>query len=64
MADARRRGLDYVRYEDIGSENVFAGQKLIGVKAPSGTKLEVPDPERTNTPGMPRRYVLAQFVEV
>ncbi len=35
----------FVSYDDVRNLSSFAGQTLIGIKAPAGTKLEVPDPD-------------------
>eukprot|EP00128_Syssomonas_multiformis_P009941 Colp12_sorted_trinity150504_noHs@10756 len=37
--------LAYLRHEDIRNITSFRGETLIAIKAPSGTRLEVPDPD-------------------
>lgn len=55
------RGVDnaqrymYVRYSDITDLPIYNNDTVIGIKAPIGTNLEVPDPDQGMRPGM-RRY--------
>lgn len=45
----------YIRYSDITGLDMYDDDTIIGIKAPVGTNLEVPDPDQGMTPGM-RRY--------
>ena len=45
----------YVQYADITSLPIYENDTVIGIKAPIGTNLEVPDPDQGMRPGM-RRY--------
>lgn len=45
----------FVRYSDITGLEMYKHDTVIGVRAPIGTSLEVPDPDQGMTPGM-RRY--------
>jgi len=45
----------YVRYSDITGLESYGNDTIIGVKAPIGTNLEVPDPDQGMKAGM-RRY--------
>lgn len=45
----------YVRYSDLTSLDMYGDDTIIGIKAPIGTNLEVPDPDEGMTPGS-RRY--------
>lgn len=47
--------LAYVTHDDIRRLPDFSGETLIAIKAPSGTLLEVPDPDEGMPPGQ-RRY--------
>jgi len=42
----------YVVYNDITSLPMYSKDTVIGIKAPSGTSLEVPDPDEGMRPGM------------
>lgn len=44
----------YVIYSDITSLPMYSKDTIIGIKAPSGTSLEVPDPDQGMRPGMRR----------
>jgi transcription factor E2F3 len=44
----------YVIYADITSLPIYSTDTIIGIKAPSGTSLEVPDPDQGMRPGMRR----------
>jgi E2F transcription factor CC-MB domain len=44
----------YVIYQDITSLPMYRTDTIIGIKAPSGTSLEVPDPDQGMRPGMRR----------
>ena len=44
----------YVIYTDITSLPIYGHDTIIGIKAPSGTSLEVPDPDQGMRPGMRR----------
>jgi len=48
-------GKMYIRYSDITGLEMYEDDTVIGIKAPVGTNLEVPDPDQGMTPGM-RRY--------
>lgn len=41
----------YVMYSDITSLPMYSKDTIIGIKAPSGTSLEVPDPDQGMRPG-------------
>lgn len=41
----------YVRFKDITSMPDYRSETVIGIGAPSGTSLEVPDPDQGRTPG-------------
>ena len=45
----------YIRYSDITGLSMYDDDTIIGIKAPVGTNLEVPDPDEGSRPGM-RRY--------
>jgi hypothetical protein len=45
----------FITYEDLVNLPCFQGDALIAIKAPSGTRLEVPDPDEGMPPGQ-RRY--------
>lgn len=45
----------YIRYSDITGLDMYGDDTIIGIKAPIGTNLEVPDPDQGMTPGA-RRY--------
>ena len=45
----------YLRYSDITGLDSYNGDTIIGIKAPIGTNLEVPDPDQGMSPGT-RRY--------
>jgi hypothetical protein len=45
----------YIRYSDITGLEMYEDDTIIGIKAPIGTNLEVPDPDQGMTPGM-RKY--------
>jgi hypothetical protein len=47
--------LAFITYEDLVSLPCFQGDTLIAIKAPSGTRLEVPDPDE-GMPSNQRRY--------
>lgn len=44
----------YVLYQDITSLPMYSSDTIIGIKAPSGTSLEVPDPDQGMRPGTRR----------
>lgn len=44
-----------VRYSDITGLEMYGSDTIIGIRAPMGTNLEVPDPDQGMRPGM-RRY--------
>ncbi|CAB9529982.1 Transcription factor E2F1 [Seminavis robusta] len=44
----------YVIYQDITSLPMYRSDTIIGIKAPSGTSLEVPDPDQGMRPGTRR----------
>lgn len=48
--DPETAALAYVTHEDLRELPDFRGETLIAIKAPSGSTLEVPDPDE----GMPR----------
>ena len=41
----------YVRFKDITAMPEYSADTVIGIRAPSGTSLEVPDPDQGMTPG-------------
>jgi hypothetical protein len=45
----------YIRYSDITRLDMYGDDTIIGIKAPIGTNLEVPDPSQGMEPGS-RRY--------
>jgi hypothetical protein len=45
----------YVRFKDITTMSQYSEDTVIGIRAPSGTSLEVPDPDQGMHPGA-RRY--------
>lgn len=45
----------YVKFEDITSMPAYKSETVIGIRAPTGTSLEVPDPDDGMKPGE-RRY--------
>jgi hypothetical protein len=45
----------YIRYSDITGLAMYDEDTIIGIKAPVGTNLEVPDPDQGNRPGL-RQY--------
>ncbi len=45
----------YIRYSDITRLDMYGDDTIIGIKAPIGTNLEVPDPDQGIAPGS-RRY--------
>jgi E2F/DP family winged-helix DNA-binding domain/E2F transcription factor CC-MB domain len=45
----------YVRYSDVTGLSMYHNDTIIGVRAPIGTNLEVPDPDQGMRPGV-RRY--------
>ena len=45
----------YVRFKDITAMSQYSEDTVIGIRAPSGTSLEVPDPDQGMHPGS-RRY--------
>lgn len=45
----------YVRYSDVTGLSMYNNDTIIGVRAPIGTNLEVPDPDQGMRPGV-RRY--------
>lgn len=47
--------LMYIRYSDIKSLELYEDDTIIGIKAPIGTNLEVPDPDHGMAPGI-RKY--------
>jgi E2F transcription factor CC-MB domain/E2F/DP family winged-helix DNA-binding domain len=49
------RQLMYLRYSDVTGLPMYNNDTIIGIKAPIGTNLEVPDPDQGMRPGM-RRY--------
>lgn len=46
----------YVRYSDITGIRSYNSDTIIGIKAPVGTNLEVPDPDQDAPPWMQRKY--------
>jgi hypothetical protein len=44
----------YVRFSDITSIPMYSSDTVIAIRAPSGTSLEVPDPDQGMTPGIRR----------
>ena len=44
----------YVRYSDLSELDIYKQDTVIGVRAPKGTNLEVPDPEQGMEPGAKR----------
>jgi hypothetical protein len=44
----------YVRFKDITAMPTYNQDTVIGIRAPSGTSLEVPDPDQGLTPGQRR----------
>ena len=40
---------NYVTYSDIRTLPEMDDQTIIGIKAPPGTRLEVPDPDEVNS---------------
>lgn len=44
----------YVRFADITSLPIYNADTVIGIRAPSGTSLEVPDPDQGMSPGRRR----------
>ena len=44
----------YVRYSDLSDLDIYKQDTVIGVRAPKGTNLEVPDPEQGMEPGAKR----------
>jgi hypothetical protein len=44
----------YVRFKDITAMPEYSSDTVIGIRAPSGTSLEVPDPDQGMTPGQRR----------
>jgi len=53
--DPNNQQLAFITYEDLVNLPCFRNDTLIAVKAPSGTRLEVPDPDEGMPPGQ-RRY--------
>lgn len=53
--DPTNQQLAFITYEDLVNLPCFQGDTLIAIKAPSGTRLEVPDPDEGMPPGQ-RRY--------
>ncbi|ELR22612.1 transcription factor e2f domain containing protein [Acanthamoeba castellanii str. Neff] len=53
--DPANQQLAFITYEDLVSLPCFQGDTLIAIKAPSGTRLEVPDPDE-GMPANQRRY--------
>ena len=53
-ADAAHKNM-YIRYSDITGLSMYDDDTIIGIKAPVGTNLEVPDPDQGNRPGL-RKY--------
>jgi len=53
--DPRNARNAFVTYEDLMNLTCFQNDTLIAIKAPSGTRLEVPDPDEGMLPGQ-RRY--------
>lgn len=49
------KSLMYVRFSDITGLETYGSDSIIGIKAPMGTNLEVPDPDQGMRAGM-RRY--------
>jgi len=45
----------YVKFEDITNMQTYKSETVIGIRAPTGTSLEVPDPDQGMKPGE-RRY--------
>lgn len=48
------RNLMFVRFADITSLPMYSLDTVIGIRAPSGTSLEVPDPDQGMRPGLRR----------
>jgi len=44
----------FVRFSDITNLPIYSSDTVIGIRAPSGTSLEVPDPDQGMQPGMRR----------
>jgi transcription factor E2F3 len=44
----------YLSYDDIASVTDFTNNTILGIRAPPGTSLEVPDPDRGEMPGVRR----------
>lgn len=44
----------YIRYSDLSDLDIYKQDTVIGVRAPKGTNLEVPDPEQGMEPGAKR----------
>jgi len=55
LENPKNASIAYVSHNDIRNIPSLADQTIIAVKAPSGTKLEVPDPDENMEPGR-RRY--------
>eukprot|EP01121_Diplochlamys_sp_Union-15-3_P007476 TRINITY_DN1902_c0_g1_i4.p1 TRINITY_DN1902_c0_g1~~TRINITY_DN1902_c0_g1_i4.p1 ORF type:complete len:133 (-),score=29.98 TRINITY_DN1902_c0_g1_i4:89-487(-) len=55
IEDPQHTHLSYVTFDDITSIPSLNDQIVIAVRAPAGTKLEVPDPDEDMAPGK-RRY--------
>ncbi|GAX20069.1 transcription factor E2F3 [Fistulifera solaris] len=51
----RQQKYMYIRYSDITRLDMYGDDTIIGIKAPIGTNLEVPDPDQGTAPGS-RRY--------
>lgn len=51
-ADIEGLRFAFVTYDDILNLPSMQGETLIAIKAPSGTKLEVPDPDEVRTQTM------------
>jgi hypothetical protein len=52
---AQHEAAGFVTFEEIRRLEAFAADTLIGIKAPTGTELNVPDPDEDMQPGQ-RRY--------
>lgn len=53
---AENRDLTYITHDDIRRLPSFDGETLIAIRAPSGTSLEVPDPDEVRTPSSAHAY--------